>query len=212
MNFIILADKFQKGMKSKGAVGLLDYNKTNVIQYQLSVINKNFPKAKVVYVYGFDQKKVECFLTTKIKNVTSIYNPYYSDKNYVYSLYVAKEYLNEECFISFGDILFKNNTFKNFQGKKTSRIFLNQNNKNQLGCIIHDNKILNISFGLNNYLTNMYYLSKQDAKTASEIICQPKIHNYFIFELANKLIDANVTLEPFYVTKKSIVNYSEVNK
>jgi hypothetical protein len=47
MNIIILGDKFQKRMKSKGCTALLDYNKKPLFYYQYNIIRSIFPVLKL---------------------------------------------------------------------------------------------------------------------------------------------------------------------
>ena len=209
MNFIILADKFQKGMKSKGAVGLLNINKQKMIEHQYQHIKKKYPHAKMIYVYGFDSKKIEAYSQENKKKILYIHNSQYETKNYAYSLYMAKEYLNDECFITFGDTVFKSSIFKKFMNDK-SQIFINKSRKNELGCIIADEVISNISFGLTNYISDMYFLTKQTANLIQSVISDNRYHNYFIFELINKTIDEGQAFYPYCNSKKSVASYKEV--
>lgn len=213
MNFIILADKYQKGMKSKGCTGLLQINrKYNLLDFQYTNIKRHFPKCTIIYVYGFDHKKLSSFVSNKkYKDLISIYNPDYQNYNYTHTLNIASNYLNDNCFITFGDIMFKYQAFDNFSTNAGSQIFINTKIKNKLGCTIQNNTINHISFDLDNYLSNIYYLTKKDANTLKKIIGNSKLKNYFIFEIINKMIDNNTTFKPFVKNNKNIThNISEL--
>lgn len=214
MNFIILADKYQKKMKSKGSLGLLKINtRTNMIDYQYKQIKSFFPKAKIIYVYGFDHKKIENFLIEKnYKDLIELYNPDYEKYNFTHSLKIASDYLDKECIITFGDVAFKAEIFKNFDKKNGSQIFINKKQKHNIGCVINDNHIMNISFDLDNYLSQIYYLGKKDAKVLQTLIIEEKLKNYFVFEIINKLIDNNIIFTPFIKNNKNLIFYYQPNK
>lgn len=213
MNFIILADKFNKGMKSKGCLGLLGLNKkNNILQFQYANIKKVFPKSKIIYVYGFDHKKMEIFLEqNEYSDLISIYNPDYEKYNYAYTLSLASNYLNDNCFISFGDIIFKHNIFKGFNKQNKSQVFINKKIKNTFGCTIIDDNIINISFDLPNYLSHIYYVCKKDISQFNALVTNRKFKNCFIFEIINKMIDSNVSFNPFINNSKNIAhNINEI--
>ena len=62
MNCIILADKFDRGMKSRGCSSLIPVsNNKLLIQDQYSKLKKVFPESKIIYIYGHESKKIENF-------------------------------------------------------------------------------------------------------------------------------------------------------
>ena len=208
MNIVILADKYQKGMKSKGGLGLLKINsRSTIFDYQYKHIKKAFPKSKIIYVYGFDNKKIENYLSKeKYTDVIQIYNPEYENYNYTYSLNLAKEYLDGDTIITFGDVLFHSNLFKNFDKKRGSQVFINLKKKEKIGCIVIDDRVNHISFDLNNYLSNIYYLEKKDIEDIKKLVGQEKFRNYFLFEIINKSIDNNICFSPFVINSKNHIH------
>lgn len=208
MNFIILADKYLKGMKSKGSLGLLPVNKKyNIIEFQYKNIKKHFPKAKIIYVYGFDHKKIELFFESKnYKDLVYVYNPDYEKYNYVNSLNCVKEYLNGNCFITFGDVLFRHQIFNKF-ANTFSQVFVNTKIKNKLGCTISDDNLVNnISFELDNYLSQLYYIHKSNIEIFKTLIGNETLKNYFLFEVINKMIDYNIGFAPFIHNNKNLIH------
>lgn len=205
MNVIIIGDKFQKGMKSKGCVGLININRSTIIHHQYKIIKNTFPQANIIYVYGFEGKKLVSFIDKNYtyKDLTMIYNKCYESHNASYSLFLAKEFLNEECLLMFGDNILHSKTFNNFSNLRYSQVFINNKQKNKLGCIINNNKIENISYDLNNYLSGIYFLSKSHANTIKNLIENQIYHNFFIFEMVNKLIDMNQNICPVFANYKT---------
>ena len=82
MNCIILGDKFQKGMKSKGCSALLKINKKlNVLNNQYSVLKEIIPNINITYVYGFDGKRLLEYYTNNALNISLVLNEKYNPKN-----------------------------------------------------------------------------------------------------------------------------------
>lgn len=211
MNFIILGDKFQKRMKSRGCIGLVNIDNKTILEHQYNNIKKSFPAANIIYVYGFEGKRFDSFIEKNNKrlSINKVYNPNYNKFNHAYSLYLIKNFLNDSCCILFGDNLINYRVFNNFN-LNSSQIFINKKQKHPMGCIINDSKITNISYDLENYLSDIYYLSKQHAIILQKLINNTKMHNYFIFELFNTLIDYNQDIYPYFVDQKSKLLTNEI--
>lgn len=201
MNIIILGDKYQKRMKSRGCVGLIKLNNKNILTHQYKALKHKFPNSKIVYIYGFDNKR---FLSYIHKNLLSypdlllVHNQYYEKYNNVYSLSLAQQYLHQDCLIMFGDQLVKQQTFDNFKHTQESQIFINSKIKTRLGCVVNNSNIENISYDLDNYLSEIYFISKAQVETFRNLISDPIHYNYFIFEILNKMIDYNIKIIPHY--------------
>lgn len=202
MNFIILGDKFQKRMKSKGCSGLIKVGKNSNIDLQYKYIKKYFPSSKIIYISGFESKKLAVYLSQNAeyyKNLILVNNTHYTDYNYTYSLSLAKTYFDNNTFILFGDTVIDNNTFKKFNTRNGSQILL-QKTKNELGCIITQDTIKNIAYDLDNYLSNIYYICKSDMLLLKSLICANDLYrNYFIFEIINILIEKNIRFKPLII-------------
>jgi choline kinase len=203
MNFIIIGDRFQKRMKSKGCVGLIKINHKTIFDIQYKYIKKYFPLSRITYISGFDHKRFIAHIdkhNNKYEDLNIVYNSKFNEYNYGYSLSLIKHYLTQDTIISFGDVIFNNTTFKKFQENFGSQIFVTKD-KTELGCIITDNSIKNIAYDLNNYLSNIYYLSHSDSLSMKNLfdIKDNKYRNFFIFELINILIDKKSNFKPFFI-------------
>lgn len=215
MNFIIIADKYKRGMKSKGAVGLIKLNQRyNIFEKQYNVIRKNFKRHKIIYIYGFDNKKVESYFDNnkkKFSNVQLVYNDSYADYGCVYALSKAIPYMNNDFFILNGDSVFKSEVFSSFKPSGCSQIYVNPKEKYKLGCVINDNQLIsNIAFDIDNYLMDIFYIHKKDSKSLKEYCQIEKYRNYFIFEVLNKMIDNGNQFKANICSKKNMS--SKINK
>jgi CTP:phosphocholine cytidylyltransferase-like protein len=208
MNVIILGDKYQKGMKSKGCPGLIKIDsKTLLFDYQYKIIKKYFPQSQIIYIGGFESKKIENFINHNYSDVVYIYNSEYDKFNDGYAVFLAQHLLSNNALIFCGYNILDKKLFQNFDVAQGSQLFICPKEKKTIGCIITDNKINNISFDLPNSISNIYYLSKKDCQILQKFVSNVKYKNYFLFELMNILIDNGVILKPFFYNKTSHKNY-----
>lgn len=209
MNCIIIADKHDKGNKSKGWSGAQPINrKTILVNNQINVIRSCFPKSKITYIYGFDCDKVEQHFENNIKQdkITLIYNQHYEDYGEIFSISRAKSLLDEDILLFFGNLILKPSVFQNFT-KNRSHIFTNNKNYNELGCMINSKgKIEHVCYELENYLEHIYYISKSDIDVFRSIVSRFENRNCFIFEVINKMIERGVTFYPKELNKKNILS------
>jgi choline kinase len=188
-------------MKSKGCVGLFKSGNDYLIIKQYKMLKKIFPKAKIIYVYGFEHKKLLIALDEypEIKqDIELVYNPDYDLYNYGASLHLVREYLNDDVIIMFGDAIIDKSLFVKFDLKqKTSQIIINNQSNNKLGCVVNQLKIENIFYDLDNRIEEIYLLCKQDAMILINFLNSKSqaIKNMFIFEIINKLIDMQVNIK-----------------
>ena len=199
MNCIIIGDRYQKGMKSKGCAGLIKFDKYhNIFQHQYTTIKKYFPKINIFYIGGFESKKLENFLQKHYADVRFIHNINFETSNDAYSLYLAKDILNNDTLILFGYTVFTKTTLDKFNKNIGSQIFMTNNQNDSIGCVINNNRIENISFDLPDTINDIYYIASKDIEYFKNKL-DNKYHNYFLFELLNDLIDNhNITITPFY--------------
>jgi CTP:phosphocholine cytidylyltransferase-like protein len=206
MNIIILGDKFQKRMKSKGCTALLDYNKKPLFYYQYNIIRSIFPEDRIIYIYGFEAKKFESYIkenSHQYTNLDIIYNKKYESYNTTSSLYAAKNFLNTDCLIIFGDIMIGKNIFNRFDKSFGSQAFLSLHNDYKLGCNICNSSLSNIDYELENYIYNIYYIQNEHIKYLYNMIINENNLNCFVFELINKLIENhNINIKPFFIDNK----------
>lgn len=206
MNIIIIGDKYQKGMKSKGCQATIPFQKHTMLEHQYMVLKKFFPFSRITYINGYDNKHLSSFIKTKKLDIRLIDNPLYSSTNNAYSLYLASNLLVQKSIILFGHTILTNKCFDKLKTNNQSKILVNKmnlpHNTGELGCVIQNDKVENISFDLPNPILDIYYLTKDHAEQLKNIIDDSKKHNNFIFEIINILIDSGMHISPFFVSQK----------
>lgn len=205
MKIIILADKYQKRMKSRGCVGLIKLQNKNILYHQYKLLKSKFPKADIIYVYGFDNKKLLSYIDKNenlYHDMVLVYNKRYEKYNNSFSLSLLDQYLDDDILLLFGDQTLSSINFNKFDPSNGSQVFIDNKSKSKLGCIIQKNKIENICYDLDNKLSEVYFICKDHSSSLRNLVYNPLYHNYFVFELINKMIDSNKIFTPYFTNKK----------
>jgi hypothetical protein len=204
MNVVILGDKFQKGKKTKGCSGLFKIKNTYLIVKQYSAIRAVFPQSNIVYVCGFEYRRLLSAINNCdeiVKNINFIINENYNKYNYGYSLQLLKEHITQKTLILFGDSIVDYKILNTFDCQdNVSQIVLNKKTASSLGCVINNKKIHNIFYDLDNKIEEIYFIANKDITKLKDILDQP-IKNMFIFEIINMMIDNNVSFKPLKIEK-----------
>lgn len=196
MKCIILGDKYEKGMKSKGCSGLLPVNtKVNLLEHQYKTIKKAFPNCQIIYIYGYESKKINDYFKKKDCNIQFVKNELYEDTGYATSLNLANQYMDGDCFILSGNIKYSSKSLQEIN-RKNSQIIVNTKQPYKLGCSVDENMIADmIVYGADNYLTNCYFVKKHDIDIMKFLLSDKNNLNNFIFEIVNKMIEHGVEFE-----------------
>lgn len=199
MKFIVLGDKFQKGMKSKGCPALIKtQDNVPVFVRQYEVIKTKYPSSEIVYVSGFESKRLNNYLLKNhMPDISLVFNENYGTSGDGHSLSLVSNSLDDDTFIIFGHTFLCRQMFSRFNLNNGSQIMISPNDNN-LGCILNDGVVTNIAFDLPTSIDNIYYVSKTDIDMLSEYATQTRYRNYFTFELINKMIARGVDIKPFY--------------
>lgn len=210
MNTIIIGDKYQKGMKSRGCPGLLKINKTtNIIEQQYTLLRKSFDDNNITYVGGFEFRKLQNFLTTTVKDkakldIKLLFNEKYEEYNELHALSLAIDEITDDTIIMSGYTVLDKKTLYNLNKQNYSQVMISKHNTSKSpGCIIDHNSVTNISFDLPNSIVNSFFIKKKDVHILKEYLQNSLYRNYFLFEIINKLIDEQVIFKPLFVSEKS---------
>lgn len=200
MNIIILGDKFQKRMKSKGCPGLIAIKNKPIIYHQYNRIKDVFPNANIIYIGGFEYKRLLSYLEKNNKiyqDIIVINNNNYDIYNYAYSLSLANAHLNDDCLLFFGEYIPSKILCQKIKNFTESHVFINKTIKSNVGCIIHEDHIENLAYDLDNYISHAYYINYSDAQIMKNLVTNKQYHNCFIFEIINNMISNGSNFLPF---------------
>ena len=138
----------------KDKVTILDYQLKNVILCDLN---------DIIMLTGPFEEKIEVHIKKyypKLK-VQYINNPKYKQTNYIYSLYLIKEIINEDLILFHGDLIFSDNLLeKIIKIKHPNCVLVNKEippPKKDFKALITNDKIEKI--GVNLFSNNAYFLA-----------------------------------------------------
>jgi choline kinase len=179
-----------------------------VLEYQIQQIRKFNKKTKIYIGTGFESDKVKK-LFSKYHDVYFIDNPDYENTNQSKLISIfAKLYEVDNLLVISNGILFRNNPFG--QINNVSKIFVLDKPKNNftIGCCESD-KLNYLFYDLPVLWTECVFFNKlaiQQIKNLSDI---RNIHQLYLFELVNKLIEEYDTSFAKEIIKKQ--NIMKIN-
>lgn len=140
-----------------------------VLSRQLDVLEENQIK-EVIITTGYLNSELENYC--KSLNVSLkyefVYNPDYSKTNYIYSIYLARNMLDDDIILLHGDLIFDNNILTSMLGQNFSCMAVNYANplpRKDFKAVISENRIqkIGIEFFENSVSAwPLYCLQKND--------------------------------------------------
>ena len=122
-----------------------------------------------------------------------------------------KKYKVDNCLIINNGVLLKEKLIIN---KNHSSIYTIKKHKEGFNIGINpidqSNKISYLFYGLPIQWSECVFLNDEAIKTIVEISYNSKLHNLFLFELLNKLIDNDITIKDIEINKKNVLKINIV--
>lgn len=182
ITYIIIACYPDKGMKSCGSKGLLDFGKKKLLQHQLDTIYKNKSiNSEVIIISDYDTFKIKKLFQTQSKIIAlENHNPIYTG-----CLYAKHQNI---VFIDYG-CLFKSTTIKKNNFDTSCVVCIDKHPKLDIGCIIENKQLQHIFYDLpENKFCKIFSLCEKDKK---KILLNDNLgyFNLMPFEIINALID-----------------------
>lgn len=149
------------------------YGDETIIKRQLKLLKKYNVK-DVVMTTGYKEEILVDYIKNDIKditedmNITFSYNEKYETTNYIYSIYLAKEYLNDDIILIHGDLVFDEEVLKKLLNANKTSIVMSTTKavpEKDFKAVMIDGKIIKVGvdFFQNAYYAEaMYFLKKDD--------------------------------------------------
>ncbi|KYK28107.1 hypothetical protein AYK20_01725 [Thermoplasmatales archaeon SG8-52-1] len=215
MKAIILASGIGKRLRpltNKIPKSLIKINKKTIIEWQLDILIK-CKIYDIIITTGLFENKLKSFLKEKYNNLNIKYvnNPQYDTTNYIYSLWLTKDYIDDNIILLHGDLVFEEKLLKKLINEDGNIVLVNKESKlpkKDFKAIIEKNKVVKIGinfFNEKSYLSMpMYKFSKKDFLIwMTEIEKEIKNGNINIYaEDAFNKISEKMKLIPLYFTKE----------
>ena len=192
LSIIILATDYNVKNKQYGSRCLLPILKKTLIEYQIEVLKKSYPNAQIIYILGFDIESVVHVMKTK--NVCFVENERYTTtgdaRSILLGTYCA---INKNLIIMDGANLFDKNAIKNLYNHQNLILCDNKRllNNYEVGITSVDNKVENVSYGLNKKWSEVLFVCDKDYDKFIKIISNKKNEKLLFWEILN--IFCNIT-------------------
>jgi phosphoenolpyruvate phosphomutase len=215
MKVIILASGIGKRLRpltNDKPKSLVKITKKTILEHQLDNLAK-YDIKKVIITTGPFEDKVKNHLAEKYNDfkISYVHNPEYDATNYIYSLWLTKDLIDDDIILFHGDLLFDEKLLKKILDGNGNFVLVNKKAKlpeKDFKALIKNNKVLKI--GVNLFCENaffslpLYKFSKKDFLIwINEMEKEIKDGNLDIYaEDAFNNISDEITLHPLYFSKE----------
>lgn len=179
-------------------------SEVTIIDFQINTILDNYNDGEIILISGFEHDRLVSHVHKKqYRNVRIAENKNYDNSNIVdawkFALNIA---ITEDTYIIHGDRIFSASSIVSPK-VKNSHVITHDYNKNNydLGILAKENRFINMSYGLPNVWSEIFFISKSDFNIARDALNdykKRKIYTIesFINELSQKTKISVVNKEP----------------
>ena len=150
---------------------MIEINTQTIIELQLSALERSNIQEYIITTGPFEEKLVG-FVKEKFKdlNVTYVKNPNYDTTNYIYSIWLARNQIDDDILLLHGDLVFNPLLLERLINTKRNNYVLVNNTipppEKDFKALVLDNKIMKIGvniFGENAYFCAPFYKLKKES-------------------------------------------------
>ena len=192
---------------------LLKLNGKTIIEKQIDALLKNDIVDILITTGPFEEEMIN-FLEEKYEHTsfTFVNNPQYDSTNYIYSLWLTKDHINDDILLIHGDLIFEEKLLSKMLKSNDNLVLVNKEIKipeKDFKAIIEEDYIKKIGVDLftdNSYfLLPLYKFNQKDFMVwMDEIENEIKAGNLGVYaENAFNKISEKLNLRPLYFTEKA---------
>lgn len=195
--FIILCARKSNNRGFKN-IPLTSINSTErLIDYQIKTITSVHKQSDIILISGFEHDKlIDYIYTKKYDNIRILENQNYKNSDIVDAWKIGLNLaIKSNVYIIHGDRIFSKECI-NDKSKKTHLIThaIDYSNYN-LGLVYNENDILlNISYGLPNVWSEIFYISKEDFTIARKLINTNKSNRIYTVDAFINLLSEHIEI------------------
>lgn len=175
-------------MKSYGPKSLIKIDNTTVLQHQLDKIHSAFIQHEIILVTGFETERVERHVPSNVKVVV---NKYFEQTNVVHSIALGMIAANtDNILVVYGDLVFNKQAIT-LPLMNESLITIDPSNymkKDEVGCIVQQNLLVNMMYGLPSKWGQMVFLTGRELELFKSIAKSQDCSRWFGFEMINEIM------------------------
>ena len=164
-------------------------NYATLLEYQITTLLHNFPKADIFIVLGYNADKILAKLYDKF-SVRFINNHIYQSTNLAYGISLAIQASNRSAILTIhGNIIF-NQSITRIISNQSSVLLSPQNyNTTQVGVFVRNNLVTNFAYSLPQKWCGIAYLVEKELALYKNLCFDYKNHMMLDYEILNKIVD-----------------------
>lgn len=181
-----------KRMRANGAKALLTVGSESIIERQLRQWKNLAPEAEIIFVVGFEARKV----CKRLPNQIWVLNKDFENTNVAYSIGLAiQKSVRRRVLVSYGDLIFEEKGAAPLLACQKTSVFVDDAPRRtyEVGVAYHDNEVTNFSFGLPRKWSQLVMLCEREKEMFAHYSLDCMNHKFFSFEIFNKIISRGGT-------------------
>tara|TARA_R110002110_G_scaffold405474_1_gene624649 strand:- start:1058 stop:1804 length:747 start_codon:yes stop_codon:yes gene_type:complete len=198
LSVIIPAAGMGRRMKSYGPKGLIILNGPCVLERQIKIIWKMYPKADITIVAGFQADLINDRIRKKYP-VRIVRNTDYQETNVSRSIFLGlQSCVNKHALIVYGDLVFNSATLKGLVGKQSKVVVDAKKNirDEEVGVLSDKEGVTNFSYAIDKKWCQIAYLANHEMKLFEEISSKREHERWFGYEVFNEIIEQGGSFSP----------------
>lgn len=202
---IIPAAGMGRRMKSYGPKSLTQIGTSNctIINNQLKIIKKLFQQYVVILVCGFQSDKIMNYVP---QDIIIVENERYLTTNVVRSLSIGlRATTGNHVLIVYGDLVFNYYTL-NCNFDESCMIVNKTMSSDEVGCIIQDGCVENISYDLENKWSQIVYLTGKELDLFKRFCWDDNNEKKFGYEGLNEVIKQGGKFKAIYPRHSKVID------
>lgn len=206
MNYIFLAAAAGRSMRIYGPKVLLPYGRGKLIDSQINVIKRFDKDARIYYVTGFEHGKILDHVLQKRYDCSVLVNSFFDTTGQSESLRIGiNAAFKQDTYIIHGDIGFNQHALT---VHKTPTVTISNKNKETGIGVLHDGeRMLNMSYGLEETWGQIFFLPAEEFMVAKREINKLRVNR-----LTHEFINMLSKTMTFSINKSSKINITELGR
>lgn len=185
-SILIPAANISNRMKKYGPKPLIKIFDKTILDLQIKILDKIIKNYEIIIVGGFEYDKIKILNSSKIFTVE---NKDYEETNVVYSMGLGLKYCNtDNVIIIYGDLIFNEFAINTIR-EESSIIISNTMKDSDIGCIIHNQMLVQMFYGIENKWSQIAYFREKELEIIKNYCSNYNNYKCFGFEAINYCIE-----------------------
>ena len=183
-----------KRMKSYGHKSLIELTTgETILSRQLTILTRQYPKAEIICVLGFEADKIYRTLPPGIRTVE---NSFYEDTGPLHSLHLGlKASATPNVLIVYGDLIYEPNVFAGIPDNKSTLLVVDEAYSKEEVGVTYNNQAEHLGYSLPNFWGQIAYLTGKELDLFKIVAYNRGKSKFFGFEALNEVIDLGGVLD-----------------